>query len=161
MHRIDKLITHVSTALSAVAAGCLVLLMLLTFFDVVGRYFFNAPITFTVELTELAMGLVVFLGLGLTTLKGGHITVDVLTRIMPGWLFGLVTVLAKLFTVGFLAVVTWQLFAQTNLIRGDGLITQVLGIQVYPFALVMTGGAAFAVIVALWALIRRRKDDAA
>ena len=56
----------------------------MTFCDVVGRYVFNSPFTFTVEFTQLSMGLIVYLGVGLTTHDRGHIVVDVVTLRLPG-----------------------------------------------------------------------------
>jgi TRAP-type C4-dicarboxylate transport system permease small subunit len=150
---------RIATALGAVACVCLVFLMLLTFGDVIGRYFFNAPITFTVEITELLMGMVILLGVGLTTLKEGHITVDILTRTLPAPLRRYQEMLARFCVVVGLAVITWQLFEQTLMVFGDGLYTQIMGIPVYPFAAVMTLAAAFASLIALWVLIGKTQGS--
>jgi len=147
-----RLINRAAVALGTVSAACLVLLMLLTFGDVIGRYFFDAPITFTVEVTELLMGLVILLGLGLTTLNEGHIAVDIITRAFPPALRRLQTFFARICVIGFLAVITWQLFEQTILVFNDGLFTQIMGIPVYPFAAVMTVGAGFGCLIGLWVL---------
>ncbi len=133
--------------------------MLLTFSDVIGRYFFTTPIPFTVEITELLMGLVILLGLGLTTLREGHIAVDVVTRSLPGRLQRYLARVARICGFFCLAVVTWQLFKQTLMVYSDGLYTQVLGVYVYPFAAVMTVAAAFSCIIALWVLIRKSQGS--
>ena len=55
------------------------MIAVVTFCDVFARYVFSAPFTFTVELTEISMALIVFLGVGLVTHDDGHINVDVVT----------------------------------------------------------------------------------
>ena len=55
----------------------LALIAVVTFCDVIARKVFNRGFTFTVEMTEMAMALIVFLGVGLVTHQRGHIVVDV------------------------------------------------------------------------------------
>ena len=50
--------------------------MFLTLFDVIGRAF-NHPIAVSVEVTELIMGMMIYLGIGYTTFLKGHIRVDI------------------------------------------------------------------------------------
>ena len=54
-------------------------MMFLTFFDVTGRKFLNSPIFGSFELTEVLMGLVIFAGLPLATLRKENIAVSLLT----------------------------------------------------------------------------------
>src|SRR5699024_2462206 len=54
-------------------------LMVITFSDVIGRYFFR-PITGTHELTGVFLALSVFLGLGYTEIQKGHISIDILVN---------------------------------------------------------------------------------
>ena len=63
--------------------GGLAVIAAVTFCDVVGRYFFNAPFAFTVELTQMAMALVVYFGVGLVTHEDAHISADVVTLRLP------------------------------------------------------------------------------
>ncbi len=68
---------RVTMWLARAGAVGLAIIMLLTFCDVIGRYVFNAPIVGTVEVTELLMGMMVYLGVGMTTHVRGHIRVDI------------------------------------------------------------------------------------
>jgi TRAP-type C4-dicarboxylate transport system permease small subunit len=74
---------RVSTWLARAAAFVLAVLAVMTFCDVIGRYFLNAPFSFSVEMTELSMGLVVYLAIGLTTHENGHVSVDFVTSRLP------------------------------------------------------------------------------
>lgn len=158
---VETWLARVAAALGAVASASLVFLMCLTFADVVGRYFLNAPITFTVELTELMMGLVVMLGVAWVTLNDGHISVDIVTRSLRPGLRRATDFIARLCAVGFFAVVTWQLFAQFQLVLADGLFTQVLGAKVYPFVLIMALAAGFTSLVAAWRMFNRPRGPMA
>ena len=73
MSRFDRAVVP---ALGTIAAALMFCLMLLTCVDVVGRYFFNKPVTGGFELTEMLLAALIFAGLPLVTLRGDHITVD-------------------------------------------------------------------------------------
>ncbi len=94
-------------AYGAVVALCG--LALVTFTDVILRYFFNAPISGAVEIIYILMGLLVFLGLALVTFEDGHIRVDVITNLMPRSLRRWVDLLVGLLSVGVAALVAWRL----------------------------------------------------
>ncbi|KMK65926.1 TRAP transporter small permease subunit [Puniceibacterium sp. IMCC21224] len=59
--------------------------MCLVVTNVLMRYGFNAPVKGTLELTESALPLMIFLSLALTQFEGGHIKVVILTQhLAPG-----------------------------------------------------------------------------
>ena len=69
--------------LARAGSAGLAIMMFLTLADVIGRMFDN-PIVGTVEVTELIMGMMIYLGVGYTTIHRGHIRVDILiTRFSP------------------------------------------------------------------------------
>ena len=69
--------------LGRIASVALAVIAAVTFVDVVGRYFFRAAFPFTVELTQLAMAIVVYFGVGLVTHEDAHISADVVTPVPP------------------------------------------------------------------------------
>ena len=67
--------------LMALAAGwVLVALMAYTVIDVLLRYVFNRPFRGSLEITEFAMALIVFLGIAYCGWLGGHVAVDIFER---------------------------------------------------------------------------------
>jgi TRAP-type C4-dicarboxylate transport system permease small subunit len=140
---LDRWNGRVTTWLARIAALILSLLAVVTFADVVARYFFNRPFTFTVEMTELAMGLIVYLGVGLVTQSGSHITVDVVTLRLSERMRAFMTLLMNLLALAFLAIMVWQLFlrAQFLLVKAD--ITPIWRIPFWPVAFVMAGASVF------------------
>ena len=78
---------HISTGLKrgleALAALSLVLMMVITFIDVFGRYFFNTPITGATELIEILLALMVFMAFPLVSWDEEHISVDLFDNYFP------------------------------------------------------------------------------
>ena len=66
--------------LALIGGGVLLVLMGYTVLDVVLRYVFNAPFSGSLELTEFAMSMIVFLGIAYCGWTGGHVAVDILER---------------------------------------------------------------------------------
>lgn len=73
------------------------------------RYLFNRPFNFSVEFTELSIGLIVYLGVGLTTHENGHVRVDVLTLRLGERVRATVDAATALIALGFLAVLAGRL----------------------------------------------------
>jgi TRAP-type C4-dicarboxylate transport system permease small subunit len=94
-------------------------------------------------MTEWAMALIVFLGVGLVTHQRGHIVVDVLTLRLSErsrvWL-GLVT---NLLSLGFVLVMVWRLWLQAGFIASKGDTTPILNVPLWPIAYLIAAGSVF------------------
>ena len=150
----NRILTRVSNGLAVCACLALVAVMPITFVDVIGRYFFNAPVTFAVELIQLGVGLVVLLGLAVTTLERGHIAVDLLDRVVPPVVQAFLTRFAALCGTVFIALIGWRLWDRAMNFRADGLATDILFLPVWPVVALMALAAWVAAIVALTQIIR-------
>ena len=73
-----KLVKWLAFSLNGLAAVTLFTLMLITCVDVVGRYVFNHPLTGSTELTEIAVGIVVFAVFPIVSWRREHIVVDIM-----------------------------------------------------------------------------------
>lgn len=73
----------IQLVLEGAAGLVLFALMMLTAADVTGRYFFNSPITGSVELTQLMLATIVFLAFPTVTWREEHINVDLLDPYFP------------------------------------------------------------------------------
>ena len=150
---------RIATWMIAGASICLVFLMLITFVDVVGRYFFSAPLTFSVEVIQLAMGLMIFLGLAVTTLELRHISVDVIITLIPRFLRSLLGGFSAIASTIFFALVAWQLWLRAQSFMYDGLATQVLFLPVYPVVFAMALAASFVAVISFYQLILTIKSQ--
>lgn len=111
----------------------------LTFVDVIGREVFRRPIPPKVELTELLMGLTVYLGFGLTTITRGHIRVDIVIMYLPVRVRAVLDTFAHTISFLFVAVISWRLWDRMLVKMEKGDVTQLLSIQTWPVAAVMFG----------------------
>lgn len=150
---LEPLIKRVSNWMAGAASVCLLGLMLITFADVVGRYFFNAPLVFTVEIVELGMGLMLFFGLAMTTLNRGHISVDLITGFLPLYARVWLASFSALIAVIFLGLITWRLWDRAMNFMSDGLATQILFLPVAPVVFVMAIAAGITTVFAVYLLL--------
>jgi TRAP-type C4-dicarboxylate transport system permease small subunit len=68
--------------LAWLGAALVFAMMALTFVDVVGRYFLNAPVSGSAEATELMLAVIVFAGLPLAAAAREHIQIDLLEHVL-------------------------------------------------------------------------------
>ena len=112
-------------------------MMVLTFFDVVGRYLLNRPIRGAFEITELGLLVLIFAGLPLVSHADEHVTMDFIDRILPGgarraWIRVMHAVCAAI-----MFFLTWQVWIKANKIAGYADTTDVLLIPIGPFVYFM------------------------
>src|SRR6266567_4383911 len=129
--------------LARLAAVALAIIALVTFGDVIGRYFFHAPFAFTVELTQMLMAIVVFFGVGLVTHEDAHISADVVTLRLPPRLRALFALVTNLLALGFLALMAWRLWLYAGFLLEKGDTTQVWHVPLWPVALAVAFGSLF------------------
>ncbi len=143
----DGVIGRLVRLLALVSGWILMLLMLGTVADVALRYIFNAPFRGSLEITEFAMALIVWLSMAYCGWSGGHIAVDLLDRWLdrPGlaWLPALLSLVgAALFM--FMAV---QIVFET--LDTLSKMSNMMRIPHYPFKLAVAFGAALFSLVLL------------
>ncbi|HUQ75896.1 MAG TPA: TRAP transporter small permease [Burkholderiales bacterium] len=130
-------------ALFGIAASALLFgMMVLTFFDVVGRYLLNRPIRGAFEVTELALLVLIFAGLPLVSHADEHVTMDFIDRLLGArgrdiWVRVMHGVCAAIFFF-----IAWQTWIKAGKIGGYGDTTDVLRILVGPFVYFMTAMVA-------------------
>ncbi len=145
------------------ASAVLAFMMLLTFFDVIGRSFFNSPIIGSVEILTLAMGLLIYLGIGQTTIRGNHIRVDVLTRLLPERVQHSIDVIVHILGLLISTLIFWRLCVlaieqtdELNTTQNLGLPVWLVAILMAVFSLGLVTGMAVQLCSSVATLIKRR-----
>jgi len=125
-----------------VGAGVLGVMALLNLADVIGREVLSAPISANNEITQLLMGVLVYLSAGLTTRFRGHVRVDIVLNLLPSRARAVCDAITLAFCALFVAAMSWQLYERTivKLVKDDQ--TDLARIPTWPFAAVMTVCAA-------------------
>jgi len=132
----------------ALGAGLILLaLTVLTVVDVALRYFFNMPFRGSLEATEYAMALIVFLSLAWCGATGGHIAVDLLDRWLDRpslrWLPALMSLAGGM----LFAVIAWRVAVET--VYGWNQVGNMLRWPHWPFKLGSAFGALMFALVCL------------
>lgn len=149
-----RFLTVLSRSLAILACLALVGVMMVTFVDVMGRYFFSAPLTYAVELIQLGVGITVLSGLALTTLERGHIAVDLVERLIPNSVAKVLASFAAIAGFAFISIIAWQLWNRAVSFREQGLATDILFLPVWPVVMVMSIAGGCAALVALVQILR-------
>lgn len=135
--------------LHAVAAFTLLALMAITCIDVFGRYLFNNPLTGSTELTEIAVGIVIFSVFPIVSWRNDHVVVDILDAYIPPRVHLVRTIVVNLMISVALVYLGQRIFVLAQRSLGYGEVTEYLGIPLgwmMTFIAVMCWTSAAAVI---------------
>lgn len=119
--------------LGLLAAASLFAMMTLTFADVVARKLVGESIRGSLELTELLMFGVIFVGLPLASLKGEHVFFDLLDHLLPPRLRRWQGMLSNAICALLLAGAAWLVYGRAQRTVGMGDTTAQLQIDIAPF----------------------------
>jgi len=127
-------------------------MMVLTFFDVVGRYLLNRPIRGAFEVTELGLLVLIFAGLPLVSHADEHVTMDFIDRILPprlaqAWIRVMHAVCAAI-----MFFLCWQVWLKAGKIAAYSDTTDVLRITIAPFVYFMSAMIGLTGVVHLYKL---------
>ena len=121
-----------------IAGSVLIIIMLLTTLDVIMRFFFNAPITGSSEITQRFIIVAGFLGIGWCALNNQHIKVDILVGKLPPKGQKVFTLFNYLVVGIISALIGTQSFKQAALVKKMHVQSQLLGIPNFPFYYVVS-----------------------
>lgn len=148
-------VAAVERFLIVIAGMILMACMTMTVVDVAGRYLLNHPLGFAYEVTELMMGIVVFIAMGSVTLRQEHITVTLFEKIWgDGKVRAVRDMLVAFVTAATFGYFSYRMFLFVGRFHQYGDTTSVLRVHVWPFAAVGAIGAAFGTLAALALAVR-------
>jgi TRAP-type C4-dicarboxylate transport system permease small subunit len=142
MEQGNRGVLWMSRLLGGVAVTLLFAMMILTFIDVVGRYFFNFPVPGGFEITEIMMATLIFAGLPLMTISREHITVDLFDRFTPSGISHIRDAVISLICALSMGTITWRMWVKAGEAVEYGDVTAFLYIPMGPptyFMCVMSG----------------------
>ena len=112
-------------------------MMVLTFFDVVGRYLLNMPIRGAFEITELGLVVLIFAGLPLVSHADEHVTMDFIDRILPERLVLVWIRAVHALCAAIMFFLAWQVWLKASRIASYSDTTDELRITIGPFVYFM------------------------
>lgn len=140
--------------LEAVIGISLLAMTGVTILDVGGRFFFNAPLKGSYEISGMLMGLTVFATLPLAARGNSFMAVGLLTDKMRGVakrVHGVVILIVSILAVAFIA---WRMAIQAEILTRSEAASGSLQIPLAPLAWVMSGLAWLACAVGLLLMVR-------
>ena len=124
--------------LGIAASALLFGMMVLTFFDVVGRYLLNRPIRGAFEITELALLVLIFAGLPLVSHGDEHVTMDFIDRILPARVAHAWIRVVHAICAAIMFFLAWQVWIKADRIASYSDTTDVLRVTIAPFVYFMS-----------------------
>ncbi|WP_320043983.1 TRAP transporter small permease [uncultured Desulfobacter sp.] len=142
MKLLDRFLNFVSNLLRSAGALALTLMMLITVADVVGR-FFKHPIFGSVEIVGFLAVAVAAGALPHTYKVGGHVGVEILTRLLPRKIRLLLDLFTRTLTLILFAVVAWQMFVYAKDMQQAGEVSMNLEFPLHYIVLSLAVCLAF------------------
>jgi len=163
LHVLERFVRNTSSLFMYVSMAMLFIMMVLGTVDVIGRYFFDKPISGTFEITEILLAGIVFFGIAHTQHLKGHVSVSLAYSRFPDRLKLRVGLLNSIVLISIFGLMSWR-----------GIVTAIsqwqqhreiinLGWPHFPFQLFVPVGALTLCLVLLVEmlqyLIQMRKED--
>lgn len=139
---IDKINKKICIGLEFLGINALFLIMLVTFFDVIGSKLFRLPIFGAFDIVMLAQIVATAFAAGATLVAGKHVRVELFLLHFPESFRKAVLCFGHILCFGLFAVISWNLFRYGYSLQETGEISPTANIALYPFAY----GIAIAVI---------------
>jgi C4-dicarboxylate transporter, DctQ subunit len=153
----DRLLFKVESLLNLLGGLVIFLLIFLATANVLGRWFFNIPISGYIDWVEQAMAFMAFLGIAYTQRLGGHIRMDMLVGKLHGtrlWFVELVSTTLMFLLTLLLIYGTYLHFLRAYTI-GDSSVD--IDLPIWPAKLVVTVALsilALRLLLQIWGYIR-------
>ena len=153
----------ISNILVHISMGMLLVMMLLGFADVMGRYLLNRPITGTLEIFEILLPGIVVFSLAYAQRAKAHIAVDIFYARFPSPVRKIVGLAINIWAILFFAIVAWRSTLIAILHWHTGRKISNLEVPIYAVDLFVPVGAMAICLVLiselLRSLTRTRKGD--
>jgi TRAP-type C4-dicarboxylate transport system permease small subunit len=131
--------------LALIGGWVIVALMVYTVADVILRYVFNHPFSGSIEVTEFAMAVIVFLGIAWCGWLGGHVAVDILERPLEDPRLRFVPVILTFISGVLFAAIAWLTVDEA--LATMSRVSNMMRWPHYPFQFVVALGSAMYAIV--------------
>ncbi|MBA7704736.1 hypothetical protein ES703_113554 [subsurface metagenome] len=122
------------------AAGAIVVMLLVMLTEVISRYFFGHPLTFSVDIAQLALLVLLYLSVALVLRTGGHVRIDVVAKHLHGRLRQGTELICTIVGLGWSVVIVWLGCLAFWEAFTDRLVTVFARFLIYPILLAIPLG---------------------
>ena len=129
---------RISNLMEVFAGILLVLIMVITDCDIIGRIF-GTPIPGTYEMVSFAGGMVIGLALPVTSRERAHVIVDIVTSRVSSRAGAILHVMTRLMVIALFLLLGYAFIRMGIDFRAYGQVTPVLGFPYYPVTYIISG----------------------
>lgn len=108
MDSLDNRLKKAYTPLATAAGICILLIMLVTSYEVVMRYYFTRPTAWVLDLSTYLLLYSVFLSAGYTQIQDAHVRADSFVQLLPVQVRQVLDIFALMFSLIFCILLTWK-----------------------------------------------------
>ncbi len=149
--KFDKLVTPTAKFINYAGMTVTMLCMLLITGDVIGRYM-RHPIPGALELSGLALAVMVSFGIAWTMIEKGHISISFITEKLSPKVQAIIDAVNYSLALVLWSLIIWQCYV--GAFRTRQLVTDYLRIPLLPFKLLMTFGALLMCLVLISMIVK-------
>lgn len=152
----DDWIVRITKYISYVSAVCLVGIMVVAFFNVLGEKILHTGVPGSTEIIEYLHVPVVFLSAAYVTLDRGQTAIDLLCQHFPGWLQSVCATFSYLLGAAISGFVGYRGFVQMGKHISTHAMSSVtgFGFPLWPFSLLFAFGFMMIAFTFLWSIVR-------
>lgn len=157
--KMDSVIVKIFKYVSYISGICLVGIMFVAFFNVLGEKIFHKGIPASTEIIQYLHIPVVFLGCAYVTMDTGHTKIDLLSSKLPQKVQTVINTIGNILAafisgfVGYRGLIQMGKFMSTHAKSS----TTGVGFYKWPFALIFSLGFFLLAFSFLWAIVRQYK----
>lgn len=150
-YTLRRITAPVAVALNGGGVGAVVIIMLFIVGSILLRYLFVSTLlcAYIHEVTEFMLVVLVFFGLGYTTLRKGHVAVDILVLRLPHRTQAVIDSITYFLGTGLFSVLAWRNIVEAKAMALGGEASIMLSIPVFPFVIIVALGCAVGALLLL------------
>lgn len=130
---LKRVVFPLSDVLNRVGMGVAMLAVLLTLAEIFARRVLDSPIKGELEITKLALLLIMFFTLAHCAARDAHVEMDVITVRFPKRLKAGVSTVINAMTIGILGISGWQLWLLAIRVQTPMQTLGTIDVAIYPF----------------------------
>ncbi|MEW5898378.1 MAG: TRAP transporter small permease subunit [Bacillota bacterium] len=153
----EKFIHRLNTGLAWVAAGALMIMMLLSVANIILRLA-HRPLGGTAEAVGWLAAITAAFALGYTQLHRGHVAIDLFVARLPARPRAGIAAAASFAAAAFFALAAWRVGVLAHRLGQLGKLSETMHVSYYPFTYAVAFGLACLALILLMDLLKAGKE---
>lgn len=158
MRKSEKIMKKIILFSAFLSGICILLMMLMTMWDIIGRRFFSSSVPGVYELSSLGLVVISFLAMGYPQIEGENVGVTMLYDRMKPKVKAVMDFLVSILCIALFAVVVKQTITFALRMTDSNQITPVLHIPLQPFVYITAIGIVVLILGFILDLLKSIRD---